>query len=275
MTHADKVSRWLDPLRLSRPGGGFRRDFGTEIGAFKSPVPGLRPVYVDRFKEYANERCLGDYFGDACALPFRSHSLDYVVASHVIEHTANPVAALFEWTRVVRDGGILYVVVPDRRHTFDHPRGLTDPAHMVEDFERGVTDVDGTHIGDFLDGIDWSRFQPGVAPEERAANREHLRAAYLEAVGKGLGINIHFHVFEPSNLTSLIALLNRHPRRPAVLEIVDTAEQFPEDRADGFLVVLRVRKPLAARCAGRLLRWRSRGDATAALLPGAKPLFDS
>ena len=33
---------------------------GVEIGAFKSPVPGIKPVYVDRFDQYAGEKCLAD-----------------------------------------------------------------------------------------------------------------------------------------------------------------------------------------------------------------------
>ncbi len=275
MTHEEKVAQWLDPLRRSRPETASRRDFGVEIGAFKTPIPGIRPYYVDRFKEYANERCLGDFWGDAAQLPFRDNSLDYVATSHVLEHAANPVAALFEWTRVLRDGGIIYMVVPDRRYTFDHPRELTAPDHMMEDFARGTTPSDGTHVGDYLDGIDWSRQNPAASPGENAATRESLRSAYTEAVEKGNEINIHFHVFELSNLTALIGLMNRHPQRPGDLEIVDTAERFPASRPDGILMVLRAHKRLPARCAGWIFRQRARGEPRAALLSDAKPLFNS
>src|SRR5471032_2472484 len=77
MTHEEKVARWIGPGKI-----------GVEIGAFKSPIPGLapRPIYVDRFRDYAGERCLADYYGDATELPFRDNSLDYVVTSHVLEH---------------------------------------------------------------------------------------------------------------------------------------------------------------------------------------------
>ena len=246
-----------------------------EIGAFQTPVPGIRPYYVDRFKEYANARCVGDYWGDAGALPFHSHSLDYVVTSHVLEHVANPVAALFEWTRVARHGGILYMVLPDRRSTFDHSRELTPPGHMMEDFRRGTTNADGTHVGEYLERMDWSRFLPGATPEETAATRDRLRVTYTAAVEHHLELNFHFHVFEPSNLAALIGLMNRYPQRPGELAIVDTVARFPDDRPDGFLTVLRVRKPLPARWAGWRFRRRAGGDAGAALLPDARPLFET
>ena len=270
MTHSEKVALWLGPFRSATAS----RDFGVEIGAFKSPVPGIRPFYVDRFREYANERCMGDFWGDACSLPFLGNSLDYVVTSHVLEHTANPVAALFEWARVVRHGGIIYMVVPDRRLTFDHPRGLTPPEHMMEDFHRGTGNSDGTHIADYLDRIDWTRYHPAGTPAEHAATREHLRVTYTAAAENQLEINMHFHVFEPSNLGALIGLMNRDPGRTARFEILDTVENFPDERPDGFLMVVRVRKGLGAWWTGRKLRRLAAKDERAVLSPEAKPLFD-
>jgi SAM-dependent methyltransferase len=267
MTHEEKVACWLHPLRGKR---GEERDFGVEVGAFKTPVPGIRPFYVDRFAEYAHERVLADYFGDLCGLPFRDDSLDYVVASHVIEHVANPVKALWECARVVRHGGMVYLVVPDRRFTFDHTRALTPPEHMIADFDRGTRDSDPTHIADFLDGLDWSRWNPNATPEANAALREQLRVTYTAATAAGSDINIHFHTFEQESFTRLIALMNPHPRRPCRFEIVDRAECFPQSRGDGFLFVLRVHKPLARRIAGLLFRLRAGADARQALQPGAR-----
>jgi SAM-dependent methyltransferase len=267
MTHEEKTAQWL--RRSARKG---ERDFGVEIGAFKTPVPGLNPFYVDRFATYANEPCLADYWGDAAQLPFRDHALDYVVSSHVLEHTANPVAAIFEWARVARDGGILYMVVPDRRRTFDHHRDLTDPAHMMEDYTRGTTVADGTHISDYLDRLDWQLWNPAGTPEQNVVIREDLRRAYTAAVAAGQEINIHFHVFELSNLIELVGLMNADPKRPATLEIVDQAEAFPAHCPNGFLLVLRVHKPWRARLAGAWFRLRARGASRAALKADARAM---
>src|SRR5438045_1046224 len=108
MTHDDKVAQWLAPLEMA---GGL----GVEIGAGNSLVPGIWPLYVDSVTETGAESRRADYYGDACLLPFHDHSLAYVVCSHGLEHVTNPVTALAEWYRVLRPGGIIYLVVPDPR----------------------------------------------------------------------------------------------------------------------------------------------------------------
>ena len=71
-----------------------QRDFGIEIGAFKTPIPAIKPYYFDRFPEYDYEPVKADYVADAETLPIHSHSLDYLANANVFEHLANPVAAL-------------------------------------------------------------------------------------------------------------------------------------------------------------------------------------
>ncbi len=46
-------------------------------------------------------------------LPFGKETLDYVVASHNLEHYADIQKTLGEWKRVLKKGGIMGVVVPD------------------------------------------------------------------------------------------------------------------------------------------------------------------
>ncbi|MGK7345659.1 MAG: glycosyltransferase family protein [Candidatus Nitrospinota bacterium M3_3B_026] len=57
---------------------------------------------------------------------FADDSLDYVIARHNLEHYADPVRALSEWTRVLKPGGVLGLVLPDDE-AFDTLRA--DPAH--------------------------------------------------------------------------------------------------------------------------------------------------
>lgn len=260
MTHEEKVARWIGPGKI-----------GVEIGAFKSPIPGLAPLpfYVDRFRDYAGARCLADYYGDATALPFRDNSLDYVATSHVLEHTPNPVLALAEWYRVLRPGGIIYCLVPDRRCTWDHARPLTAVAHMLEDFERGTSVNDGTHIDDFVDGVDWSTYSPATPAADVPARKTEMKKLYHGASE----INIHFHVFEPPNVLALLAALRTWPRTRFAWEVVDQAERFPVDNPIGFLAVVRVDKTWRDRLAGWRNRRRTARDPKYPVLPTAKP-FD-
>jgi len=238
MKHADMVSRWL-------------REPGVEIGAFKTPIPGIKPVYVDRFREFAHEPCLADYLGDAGGLPFHNQSLNYVASSHVLEHTANPVAALMEWYRVLRPGGIIYCVVPDKRHTWDRRRATTPVAHLFDDYRRGTTPVDGTHIDDFADGVVAEEFYGPRPPAELAAKQAEFKGTLQGAVRNGQEINIHFHVFDPASVRALIEQMKQHPATRCRWTLVDFVEQFPDDIPNGILAVIRVDKSLADR--GRAL----------------------
>ncbi len=263
MTHHEKVARWLAPLEAA---GGL----GVEVGAFRSPIPGIRPFYVDCFTQFGNEACTADYYGHACSLPFRDNSLDYVVTSHVLEHVANPVAAFAEWNRVLRPGGIVYLVVPDRRFTWDRTRELTPAAHMLDDYARNTTACDATHVGDFAQNMDWSLFDPACPAAELPAKKAALEQSLRHAVSTGNDVNIHFHVFEPSNLSALIASLPP----PFHWEIVDRAEKFPAENPIGFLLVIRVSKTLKDRIEAWKLHRVARKNKNAVLLPSAEKFSD-
>ena len=293
MPHEEKISRWIAPGSI-----------GTEIGPGASPIPGLdpAPVYVDCFKSFADAPCRADYFGHACALPFHDHSLDYVLASHVLEHVANPVAALAEWYRVVRPGGIIYLIVPDRRATWEHRRERTTVDHMLDDFVRGTTAVDATHIEEFVFQADWSLFSPGTPAEDVPAKQAELARTFHWAVEHGQEINIHFHTFEPSNLRELLEQLQRpgHLRNPGETarandekadatrahvagfgsvprfnwEIVDFAAQFPSSTPNGVLAILRVDKGWRALADAEVFRLRTQGQPNAFLRPDAQPFAE-
>jgi SAM-dependent methyltransferase len=81
-----------------------------------------------------------------------SESEDFVVCSHVLEHLANPLRAIDDFHRVLRPGGTLLIVLPDRRRTFDKDRPRTELQH-VSDFEAGVVEVDDDHIVEFLTNV--------------------------------------------------------------------------------------------------------------------------
>jgi SAM-dependent methyltransferase len=89
----------------------------------------------------------GQYIvGEACNLPSEDGAYDFVMSSHVIEHCANPLAAVKEWGRVVHAAGYVLVAAPDKNECFDHKRALTSWEHLLEDFRHGVGEDDTTHL---------------------------------------------------------------------------------------------------------------------------------
>ena len=243
ITHADYAPRYLSGI-------------GAEIGAHTSPISGISPIYVDKFSEYDGVACLADYPGEATALPFFSNSLDYVASSHVFEHLANPVKALVEWQRVLKPGGHAYLVVPDRRYTFEHARETTAAEHMIGDYLANVDDNDTTHIDEFVYGIDWEQITPGLSAQELNAQQQANAAYHHDRAAQGLEVNIHFHVFEPTNFKTLIELCNASTQVPVNMELIAIEERFPEPHLNGFLAVLRTTKSPLSRLSASLSKAR-------------------
>lgn len=289
MTHEEKISQWIGSGKI-----------GAEIGAGGKPVRGLNPpaIQIDCFKSFGTDTCTADFYGHACALPFHDHTLDYVIASHVLEHVANPVAALHEWYRVVRPGGIIYLVVPNRLSAFDHTRELTTVAHMLNDFVRGTTARDASHIDEFVFGVDWARYSPTTPPDEIPARQAELARGMHEAIARDEDINIHFHTFEPSNVREFLETLaansstrehaqaaltssnaaDREAASPAAIpiprfnwEIVDLVDGFPAQSPNGVLAILRVHKGWRARADAEAFRLRTHNDPRAVLRDDALP----
>lgn len=147
-------------------------------------------------RQYIREA--GDLSGIANA------SYDFVLSSHCLEHTANPLGALREWRRVVRPGGHLVLLLPNPTGTFDHRRPITTIDHLKADAAARTGEGDLTHLDEILSLHDLDRDpKAGSAAEFRARslrNRENrclhhhvfdsalMRAAMEEAGWTVLGL---------------------------------------------------------------------------------------
>jgi SAM-dependent methyltransferase len=84
-------------------------------------------------------------------------SYDFLLSSHTLEHTANPILALREWLRVLTSDGVIILVLPHKEGTFDWRRPTTTLDHLKDDFERGIDEHDLTHLPEILELHDLSR----------------------------------------------------------------------------------------------------------------------
>ena len=126
---------------------------GLEIGPLNRPVveraPGRFVLYADHLSteglraKYAPHAAVDpaaivdvdvvvpDGTSLRAALGQTQH-LDYVVASHVIEHLPDTIGWLRDIAACLRPGGHLCLAVPDKRFTFDRFRQTTRVADLVE-----------------------------------------------------------------------------------------------------------------------------------------------
>lgn len=101
---------------------------------------------------YDKQRVPGtQYIAEATVLNhIATVSYDFVLSSHTLEHIANPLQALTEWIRVLKERGLLVLVVPHKDGTFDHRRPVTSLSHLIQDFEGQVDEGDLTHLEEIL-----------------------------------------------------------------------------------------------------------------------------
>jgi SAM-dependent methyltransferase len=118
--------------------------------------------------------------------PIEDSSYDCVLACHCLEHIANPLRALAEWKRVLRDDGLLLLILPHKDGTFDWRRPITRLAHMVQDYENAVGEEDLTHLPEILELHDLSR-------DQAAGTKEQFRQRCLENYTNRA---MHHHVFD-------------------------------------------------------------------------------
>jgi predicted SAM-dependent methyltransferase len=57
---------------------------------------------------------------------------DWIIASHVIEHTPDLIDFLINCDAVLKDEGVLSLVIPDKRYCFDHFRPITSLSSIID-----------------------------------------------------------------------------------------------------------------------------------------------
>jgi SAM-dependent methyltransferase len=123
---------------------------GIEIGASAQNPFGLRTRNVDftgsmdTVFKLEEKRLVGraarvDIVASADSIPLSDSSEDFVVSSHVLEHVVDPVRCLLEWDRIVKPGGVIFMIIPHKERTADDSRPRTNLKHLVEDYEQGCT----------------------------------------------------------------------------------------------------------------------------------------
>ena len=188
-----------------RKRGNHLRDFlaqqylcgkGIEIGALNLPckVPeGTVVTYIDskpneELTKYYGREMQGqtlakvDLVTDAHTLAgVDTESQDFAIANQVLEHLENPLLAMESLLRVVKTGGVVFLSLPDKRHTFDAGRPVTRFEHILEDFRLGPEQSREAHYRE------WTELVEKVPAAEFAE-----RLNFLMNV---LHYPIHFHVW--------------------------------------------------------------------------------
>ena len=121
---------WIDVTRrdLARPGANDGIGVGTYLnGSLTSAI--TSGVFANLNSEEV------DFLWDGrpyVELIGRRHAYDWIIGSHVLEHTTDLLGFLNDCDSLLKKGGVLSLVVPDKRYCFDRFRPLTDVGRVID-----------------------------------------------------------------------------------------------------------------------------------------------
>lgn len=111
---------------------------------------------------------------------------DFLLSSHCLEHIANPLKALKEWHRILKDDGALFLILPNKIGNFDRHRPITTFEHILEDYNAQMTEDDLTHIEEVIALTDFVQNMSETEKEDfRQQCLDNFNNRYL-----------HHHVFD-------------------------------------------------------------------------------
>jgi SAM-dependent methyltransferase len=131
----------------------LRKDEGNVSYLDLAPTDALRTKYQDNRDAAPHLSALVDVDyvwkpGETLSDAVGGGVFDLVIASHVIEHVADPIGWLGQVSEILVDGGRLSLVVPDKRYCFDVNRQLTTMADLVDAYLRQLDAPGARHIFD-------------------------------------------------------------------------------------------------------------------------------
>lgn len=211
-----KHARWRLPLRQKYQ-SVVENKYGIEIGGpsalFKKVLPlyplvaGLdgvnfssETVWEGRIKaggsyNYDDGKSGRQFVSEASDLSgIATAHYDFLLSSNCLEHVANPLKALAEWERVVKPGGGLVLVLPNKESNFDHRRPVTKFEHLLEDFASAIGEDDLTHLDEILTLHDLSM-------DPLAGDLAHFRQRSLKNFENR---TLHHHVFDAPLIETML-----------------------------------------------------------------------
>lgn len=186
---------------------------GVEVGALSRPaiLPYSKSIKFadieDPINSKLNLESLGyfGYHGDKFVkidyhilkdnFPFykllEDSKLDFVFSSHSLEHAPNPIASLLDYLRVVKPGGVIHTVIPNKSKTYDMNRKTTESALLIRKFKEGNFTFEKSEI---IDAISSSQNAVYSGWSVDRISREHI-------INSGLH---HVYIYDIQNIIEII-----------------------------------------------------------------------
>jgi SAM-dependent methyltransferase len=173
------------------------------VGALwrRFPLPRRVQVwYLDRlstagldehYPELRGKLLQPDLLAEATQLPIAPGSLDFLIASHVLEHLPYPLKALRAWYDALTPGGVLLLKIPDKRYSFDQRRDRTPLSHLIADQDDPQASDQRAHYADWVANV---------------GNQGPDSPGFCDAVDELMqrDYSIHFHVWIDEDIRDIL-----------------------------------------------------------------------
>ena len=186
--------------------------------------------------------CTGERYPDLIG---KKDYYDYIISCHSIEHTTDLISFLQDCSALLKDTGILLLIIPDKRVCFDRFRPVTSIAKVIDDY---VHKYKIHSAGEVVENILYSVRLAGNTSFQEVRSGEfefdHLTIpGAIDCMNRvaenGEFINIHNYVFTPSSFQLIVEDLNR-------MELIDLVitESFPPTGNEFYKVLSKSKEKL-------------------------------
>jgi 2-polyprenyl-3-methyl-5-hydroxy-6-metoxy-1,4-benzoquinol methylase len=166
-----------------------KNSMGVEIGPSYNPIAPKKDGYRVNVIDYLDRKQLLENYKDNkinlqldnieevdfvwhgetyAELTGKRKFYDWIIASHVIEHTPDLIGFLNNCDEILKDDGVISLVIPDKRFCFDHYRPTSSLLSIIDShLQKHTIHTPGTVAECFLNAVSkggrssWDRFQTG------------------------------------------------------------------------------------------------------------------
>ena len=240
-----------------------KEQIGLEIGPSHHPIVSKKDGYRVETVDWLDQQGLKEHYkghgvdtdaieevdyvwhgGSYSRLIGKKDYYDYIVASHMIEHTTDFLGFLKDCSALLKEDGILRLAVPDKRFCFDHYRDVTGLAEVINNYYepstlQSVGSVAEYHLNvvKYKDNISWRR-------PDGMENSSDKHYTFVHSVDYAKHImrlvkdekeyqDIHHYVFTPLSFELLIMDLR-------LLELLDLEiVEMTETEGNEFVVTMK------------------------------------
>lgn len=134
---------------------------------------------------------------------------DWIIASHVIEHTPDLISFLSDCATVLKDDGVFSLVIPDKRYCFDHYRPITGISRVIDlYYQKNRVHSPGTMVEYYLNvvskagNIAWTS---NTAGKYRFVHSlENARHGLKSMINENAYLDFHAWCFTPHSFRLII-----------------------------------------------------------------------